>query len=214
MWHPVKQQNSEEPCPCCGKTWMELRAGKITGSNMAKIMANYGKAFGDPAKRLAVDIAVIELGGSITENGYTNADMERGHEQEPIARKLYEDEHFIEVSSGGFFDNGQTGTSPDGLVYDDGIIEIKSVINPQHYACIVRNCYDPAYKWQIHHELKEADREWLDYISFCSTFPKDKKLFVYRLYSESAKKEFSMIEQRIKEFRELVEKTKENIQHG
>ncbi len=54
-WHNV-EQNTDEPCPWCGKTWMELRAGKVTGSAIPKIMANYGKAFGEPAKKYATNI--------------------------------------------------------------------------------------------------------------------------------------------------------------
>lgn len=215
-YHPVSQ-NTEEPCPCCGVPWMELRSGKVTGSSLGPVMANYGKAFGEPAKRFAVDIATIEMGGSYTPNGFSNSHTERGHEQEPIARQLYEETFFVEVSNGGFFDNGQTGASPDGLVYSEGLIEIKSVINPTHYACIARNCYDPTYKWQIVHNLKEAIKitptvSWIDYISFCATFPEGKRLFVHRVHAETVKKEFQMIDQRLSEFRELVESIKYDIQ--
>lgn len=209
MWHPV-QQNSDEPCPCCGKTWMDLRAGKITGSppSIGVIMANYGKSFGDPAKRLAVDIAAVECGGRTTQSGYTNNHMERGHEEEPIARKKYEDYTFVDVSNGGFYDNGITGCSPDGRILDSGLAEIKSVSNPYHFACIKRNSYDPKYKWQLFFNLKESGREWIDYISYCGTFPSEKSLFVKRVLASESTEEFAMIDQRVSEFRSLVDKNK------
>ena len=66
--------------------WLQLRAGKLTSSNLGKVMANYGKAFGDPAKKLAVQIAIEQITGKPQESGYSNDHMDRGHEQEPIAR--------------------------------------------------------------------------------------------------------------------------------
>lgn len=203
MWHDVAQ-NTDDPCPCCGKTWMELRAGKVTGSTIGLIMANYGKAFGDPAKRLATDIATFELGGMMTPNEYKNSHMDRGHEQEPIARMNYEDEYFTTVSNGGFFDNGKTGSSPDGLIGVNGVAEIKSVTNPYHYNCIKLNSFDPKYKWQLFFNLKESGREWIDYISYCSTFPSGKKLFVSRINLSDIEHELNLMEIRLEQFHDFV----------
>ncbi len=204
-------QNTDEPCPCCGKTWMELRAGKVTGSSISKVMANYGKAFGEPAKKLAVDIAVCELGGSVIQNEYTNAHMERGHEQEPIARMLYEDTYFTDVTNGGFFDSGREGCSPDGLVGSDGVVEIKSVVNSTHYKCLSNNTFDSAYKWQLNFNLMESGRDWIDFVSFCSTFSNDKRLFVLRLWVDDCYDTFGMIDNRLFEFYELVDNIKHKI---
>jgi len=217
MWHPVRQ-DIEEPCPCCGKLWFdELRPGKITGSTVEHAMAwidkplKTGPKWGDPAKRDAVEIAVIELGGDPTVKDYTNSSMERGKEQEPIARSFYEAEYFCEVTIGGFFDNGRTGCSPDGLVSTNGIIEIKSVLNHIHYNSIERDSYDPKYKWQLIHNLKESGREWIDYVSYCSSFPKGKHLFIHRLYAKDLQKEFNLINARLKDLFVLVEEIKDRI---
>lgn len=210
MWHNCTQ-NSEDICPCCDKTWMQLRAGKVTGSSLSKIMANYGKAFGEPAKNLAVDIASFELGGSMPTDNYTNTHMERGHEEEPIIRMLYEETFFCDVTNGGFYDNGQTGASPDGRVSEDGLVEIKSAIAGVHYRRIKRGTLDPAYRWQCVFELKESDREWLDFISFCSTFPKDNRLFVFRIHRQNVRDDFKMIDTRLLEFRKLIEQIKTDI---
>lgn len=207
--HPV-QQNTDEPCPCCGKTWMELRAGKVTGSSIAVIMANFGKTFGDPAKRLAVDIATVELGGQPSKLEYSNFHMERGHEQEPLAIALYEREYLVEVEPGGFYDNGRTGCSPDGIE-GNGIVEVKSVLNATHYECIDKNRADIKYKWQYRHNLKESGKEWIDCVSFCATFPEDKKLFVERLCAENLKDDFKLIDDRLAEFFELVDLIKAQI---
>lgn len=195
------EQNSPE--------WYQLRCGRVGGSSMVKIMANYGRAFGEPAKGLAVKIALEQITGVKCDSSFTNAHMERGHEQEPIARALYEDENFCTVGNGGYFSVGDdVGVSPDGIVGDDGGIEIKSVIETVHYANKKRKDVDPAYKWQVIHELKITEREWWDFVSYCEAFPLGKQLFVHRVYAENFQEEFKMIDKRMDEFRKLVSEAK------
>ena len=198
-FHDV-EQNSDD--------WFQLRAGRLTSSKLGTIMANFGKAFGEPAKKYAVTIAIEQITGKPIASTYTNEHMERGHEQEPIARMLYEDENFCEVSNGGFFGSDFVGCSPDGLVYDNGAIEIKSVIVPVHFANIKRQNVDPAYKWQCIGNLKFTGRDWLDFVSFCQDFPESRQLFVKRLNKEDYEKELNMIDERIAEFEALVEESK------
>ena len=201
-WFDVDQTTDE---------WLDMRCGKIGGSSIGKIMANYGKAFGQPAHDLAVKLAIEQITGQRQENGYSNDHMDRGHEQEPIARRLYESEYFCEVTNGGFFEEGDIGFSPDGLVADDGIIEIKSVIQTIHYATVERGKFDPSYKWQLYFNLQYSGREWMDYVSFCATFPEGKRLFVDRINRKECSDFFEMIDGRLKEFRELVSKKRTTI---
>lgn len=195
------EQNTDE--------WLDLRMGKVTGSGVKTIMANYGKAFGEPAKKLAVTIAREQVTGkrSLIES-YSNAHMERGHEQEPFARALYEDETFSTVNNGGFFDCGELGCSPDGLVNNDGVIEIKSVIDHVHYATIKRGGFDPTYKWQIYFNLMTTQRDWIDFVSYCADFPDETKLYTYRTYKDECGEYFDMINSRVREFFKLVNEAK------
>jgi len=203
MWIDC-QQNTDD--------WLDMRAGKVTGSAIGKIMANYGKPFGEPAKKLAVDIAVERITGKrITTNDYKNSHMERGHEEEPIARMLYEEMFFVDVSNGGFYDNGKTGCSPDGLVLNEGVIEIKSVIATTHYATIERGGFDPAYKWQCYFNLNESGRDWIDFVSYCSSYPFGNQLYVDRIEKYDIVEEIKMIEKRLEEFEKLVEKVSSRI---
>jgi hypothetical protein len=202
MWHDVEQNGDE---------WFLLRAGKITASSLNKVMANYGKAFGEPAKKYAVDIAVQQITGSTSGGGYSNEHMARGHEEEPLARMAYEDRYFSDVTNGGFFDCGDTGTSPDGLVGFDGMLEIKSALPSVHYARLSKQSFDSAYKWQLVGHLKFSILDWVDFASYCSSFPDDKKLYVHRSYKDDFKAEFEMVDNRLGEFRELISTIKENI---
>lgn len=195
------EQNTDE--------WLDMKAGKLSGSSMPKVMANYGKSFGEPAKKLIITIAREQVTGkrSLAES-YSNAHMERGHEQEPLARALYQEQTFSEVTNGGFFDNGNTGCSPDGRVYNEGLIEIKSVIDHVHYSNIKRNGVDPAYKWQIFFNLMETGLEWIDFVSYCADFPEKTQLFIHRTYAKDCGDEFNMIKVRKAEFFKEVEKAK------
>lgn len=202
VFHDI-QQNSE--------AWDALRIGKVTGSNFACFMANDGKAFGEPAKRYALKIALEIMTGKKAEFSFSNEHMERGHEQEPVARMLYEEERFVDVSNGGFFDWGTHGDSPDGLVGDDGITEIKSVIAPTHYATLQRGSFDPAYRWQMIGHLDCTERDWVDFISYCSDFPVGNQLYVNRLYRKDCLPEIARLQARRAEFLELVSETLANI---
>lgn len=190
IWRDVEQNTDE---------WLDLRMGKATASNFGCFMANEGKSFGDPAKRYALQIALERINGRRESGGFSNDHTERGHAQEPIARMLYEDESFVDVTNGGFFDCGEYGDSPDGLVGDDGVIEIKSVIASVHYATLQRGSFDPAYKWQLIGHLDCTGRDWVDFVSYCEEFPIGKQLITYRLEAKDFQDEI----QRLRDRREL-----------
>lgn len=198
------QQNTDE--------WLDMRIAKVTGSAMPKIMANFGKAFGEPAKKLAVTLAVESVTGKRSLNDeYSNPHMERGHEQEPVALQLYSDQEFVDVLPGGFFDAGRVGCSPDGLVDDTGMAEVKSVVSHIHLANIKRADVDPAYKWQVWFNVLTAKREWIDFISYCADFPDVTKLFVHRVYAEDLKEVAKDMKSRLNQFFELIEQNKRII---
>lgn len=202
IWHDV-EQNGEE--------WDALRLGKATASNFGLIMANEGKAFGEPAKRYALQLALEQIKGCKSEFGFSNEHMERGHEQETIARMLYEEMNFVDVDNGGFFDHETYGDSPDGLVGQDGLVEIKSVIAATHYSTLNRGSFDPAYRWQLVGHLDCSGRDWVDFISYCSDFPDGKQLIVYRLTAAECETEIARLRARRKDFLELVADTKRRI---
>lgn len=197
-FHDV-QQNTDE--------WQELRLGKVTNSHAPTYMANDGKPFGEPAKRYALQVALEIETGRRSEFSFSNDHTERGHEQEPVALMCYERETFAKVTNGGFFCWGAYGDSPDGLVGDKGCVEAKSVIAPVHYATLLRGTFDPAYKWQLVGHLDCTGREWCDFISYCSDFPEDKQLLVYRLWRKDCEEDIQRLRVRRAALLELVQQT-------
>ena len=134
-------------------------------------------------------------------DGYSNADMERGHIEEPAARALYEAETFYAVQNGGFFCDDYIGCSPDGLVGEDGGIEIKSVLPQTHAATKRRGNFDPAYGWQILGNLTHTGREWWDFVSYCSFAPEPYQLLVYRIHREQYRTQIQQLLAREQRFR-------------
>lgn len=187
IFHDVPQNSPE---------WDALRIGKVTASKFGVIMANDGKAFGEPAKRYALQIALEMVRGCKAEFSFSNDHMERGHEQEPIARMLYEQENFTDVTNGGFFDCGMYGDSPDGLVGTDGTVEIKAVIAPTHWDNIRRGSFDPSYRWQLIGHLDCTGRDWCDFNSFCSDFHEADQLFTHRIWRGEVAEEIERLRAR------------------
>lgn len=203
MKHHKIEQNTE--------TWRKWRAGKITMSELNKVMANFPKAFGEPAKKYAVNLAIEQITKQPILSAYQNDVMHEGHIREPIANAKYEALNFVEVEPGGFFCTDQVGCSPDGIV-ENGLIEIKSSITPfAHYERIRKQAVDSAYRWQVIGALWLTGYEWLDFVSYSPDFPIDKQLFVIRLKRSEFSEEFKMIDKRVAEFLKLIESSKQTI---
>lgn len=182
MWVDV-QQNTDE--------WFKLRLGKPTSSQFGKIMANMGKAFGDPAKEYAEQLAAEIVTGVKDPNySFSNQWMDRGNELEPIALEAYEEETMYEVTNGGFFIEDCDhqiicGDSNDGNVGVNGCIEIKSVIAKTHWKRLKLGRPDPSYKWQYQGHIWLGKKQWCDNVSYCPEMPNQKKLLIFRVEKDN-----------------------------
>ena len=158
------EQRSEE--------WLAIRKGKLTASNAQAISAN-----GKGLETLAIE--VVSSLYAMPEESYTNEHIERGIELENQARQRYEIEH-NDVKEGGFIELDEyIGCSPDGLVGEEGGIEIKCVNNVNHFKFILEQKIESKYQWQIQMCLLITGRKWWDYISYNPNF--EKALVVVRV---------------------------------
>ena len=202
MWIEC-EHNSDE--------WDLIRCDKITGSSIPKIMANYPKSFGEPAKNLAVNIAVAQITGlPSVNNRFTNPHMDRGHEQEPEAIHRYTEQTMNFVEKNLMYVDGDLACSPDFVINDrKSIGDIKSVVSGTHYRNIMRKDFDPAYKWQFYFNMWLCKSEFFDFVSFCADFPYENSIFICRKELDSTI--FEQMENRINQFRVLINEIKENI---
>lgn len=186
------EQNTEE--------WEQLRAGKVTASALSKIMANYGKPFGDPAKTYAREIAFEKVFNKPVPSGFENYHTRRGHEQEPRAVMAYEQQYFSVIENGGFFDCGKFGLSPDGLIVGGGVIEVKSQIPSSHFNTVKSQSFPSAYKWQVAANCIFTGQPFIDCISYCEEVTDDRCLYVRRFYSDELMEDYKKITERLEEF--------------
>lgn len=186
------EQNTDE--------WLELRAGKVTASGLYKVMANYGNAFGEPAKAYAREIAFERVFGKPAPNLFQNAHTRRGHEQEPRAKAEYSTQYFFDIENGGFFDCGDFGCSPDGLIVGGGVIEIKSQIPSVHFETVKSQSFPSTYKWQIAANCIYTKQPFIDCISYCEDVPDERCIYVCRFFDEQLRDEYGKIKERLEEF--------------
>jgi len=141
--------------------WLDLRKGKMTASHAQAISAN-GKGLGTYILELMAEYYSIA-----EKEHYTNEHIERGNELEGCARGIYELEYDIEVQEVGFVELDQyVGCSPDGLVGEDGLIEIKCPSDKKHFNFILNDKIDSAYVWQMQMQMLVTGRQWCDFVSF------------------------------------------------
>ena len=144
--------------------WLQARLGKVTASNFGKVLAK-----GDGKSRATyMDDLLTEFDeGTPTEHICTKY-MEAGTKKEPVARGYYEDVNKCTVEQIGFIEfNDFVGGSPDGLVGDDGIIEIKcptASVHRSYYKETKKPC--KAYRDQMQGLLWITGRKWCDFVSF------------------------------------------------
>lgn len=161
-------QNSDE--------WHRLRAGVPTASEFAKVCAKKGPRGGTSHKEYVGRTKYMwRLAGEILtgepEETYSNADMERGHEREAEARDLYAVMFDAQPEQVGFIRNGNCGCSPDSLLDDDGLLEIKDT-KPSVQIERLENATLPSeHKYQVHGQIMVAERERCMYMSHCRRLP-------------------------------------------
>ena len=154
--------------------WLAARCGIVTASVVGQLITpkTVKPATNDYSRALTMTLAAERITGHV-EPIHPNADMERGTLDEPYARDLYSD-HYAPAVEVGFMvrDFGyKIGYSPDGLVGDDGLIEIKSRRQKKHLATILADEVPLENMAQIQCGLLVSGREWLDYVSYSGGMP-------------------------------------------
>jgi putative phage-type endonuclease len=163
--HQISQRSDE---------WFEIRRGKMTASNAQAISAN-GKGLE------TYIIGLLAEKYSNNREHYTNGDMDRGVELEEAARMTYELE-YEKVEEVGFIEMDEhCGCSPDGLVGDDGGVEIKCVNDVNFFKLMVdgEKAIESKYKWQVQMCMLVSGRKWWDLVVYNPNF--EKNLIVVRM---------------------------------
>ena len=196
------------------EAWFQIRKGKITSSEIYKIMGERGLS--ETAKSYLLE-KVCEHFGGVTEPAFGQA-LDWGTELEPVAIEHYSKLTNIVVEKASFIPVDEFyGGSPDGLVQPDGIIEIKCpfksanhfkhglIDSPAKFKKIV-----PNYYYQCISNMICSGATWCDFISFDPRVSSDYQMFIYRL--ELDPEETKAIKERIGVAIEYMQGLKEEIQ--
>lgn len=156
--------------------WYAIRFGKITGSDFFKFMGTSktaeDKIFEKAAEQITKQPAV---------EGFVSVDTERGKTLEDTAIFLYEVKTGNVVRQVGFVERDDlSGCSPDGLVGDDGMIEVKCPRPAGHIKTVIKGYIKPEYMTQIQYNLFICERQWCDFVSYCQAFGDPHVIRVYR----------------------------------
>lgn len=163
-------------CEQGSESWMALRAGVPSASNGDKIITSKGEP-SKQARKYMFGLAVETITGK-KEETYSSKAMERGIEMESEARQLYEMMNDVDVEEVGFCfmdEDKLFGCSPDGLVGEFGILEIKCPSGPVHIEYLLKGQLPSAYYQQVMLQLLVTGRRWCDFMSY---YPGVKPLIV------------------------------------
>jgi putative phage-type endonuclease len=147
--------------------WFRVRMGKITASNFATAMAK-GRGGGESKTRTTLMHRLIaERLTNEPQETYRNGAMEWGTETEPAARDYYGAINDCIVKQVGFVEHTEyIGCSPDGMVGDDGLLEIKCPNSATHIGYILADKLPACYKAQVQGQLWVTKRKWCDFVSY------------------------------------------------
>lgn len=156
--------------------WKLLRASKPTSSRFGSLVTGTGKP-SDGMAAYALELATeAYIGGPLDDGFAGNKYTERGKELEPVSAADYEMTHQVKIQHVGFITDDllRWGTSTDGLVGNDGIVEFKNLIARRFMELLVKvkktNKTPPVYIPQIQGELFITERKWCDIVFYHPQF--------------------------------------------
>lgn len=186
------------------EAWHLMRLGKITASRVNDVVAMIKTGEAATRADYRIELVCERLTAKPTE-GFTNSHMERGIELEPFARTAYEIATATFVDQVAFVDHPRlknTGASPDGLVGNDGLIEIKCPAVKTHIKTLVDKKAPSKYMNQMQWQMACTKRLWVDFVSYCPELPENMQLFVKRVERDNGI--IAELEAKVLEFDEEV----------
>ncbi len=165
------------------EAWCEARCGRVPGTRFKSLMmAETTQGYKDLVTNIATEIITGRM-----EETYSNANMEHGTETEPEARKEYETIFGVEVKTAGFIMRDEDdkyhnwiGISPDGLLPEDGILEIKCPLMRTHFEYIEANKLPSEYRYQVQGQLFVGGFQYADFMSYVEGM----KPFIFRVFPD------------------------------
>ena len=163
--------------------WKQQRLGYVTASRVTDVMAKVKTGEAKTREKYRYELVVQRLTGVVPES-YTNDAMAWGTDNEPYARMKYEARtgNFVQLT--GFHKHptiAWVGASPDGLVEEDGLIEIKCPNTDTHLRTLEANKAPSQYIAQMQMQMWVMNRDWCDFVSYDPRLPEELCYFTVRV---------------------------------
>ncbi len=160
--------------------WFEARLGKVTASRVVDVIAQTKSGYSTSRANYMAQLVVERITGKVEES-YSNSAMAWGTEHEPMARAEYEILRGVMVNEIGFVPHPtieNSGASPDGLVGDKGLMEIKCPNTATHIETLLTRDIPKKYMCQMYWQMACTGREWCDFVSYDPRMPDHLKLCI------------------------------------
>ena len=163
--------------------WFAARCGKVTASRVADIIAKTKTGYSTSRDNYLAQLVCERMTGKPAES-YSNSAMQWGTDQEPFARAAYEAAKDVLVDELGFAIHptiDMAGASPDGLVGDFGLVEIKCPNTATHIDTLLTQTVPTKYITQMQWQMACTQRQWCDFVSFDPRMDEGLQLFIKRV---------------------------------
>ncbi len=180
--------------------WLAARAGSLGASQVADAIARTKSGWGSSRANVMANLITERLTGKPAET-FTNAAMAWGTQTEPDARAAYEFMRDVDVELVGIVKHPTivgSHASPDGLVGDKGLIEIKCPQSSTHIETLLTGAIPGKYITQMQWQMACTGREFCDHISYDPRLPTSMQLWIKRV--ERDPKAISELEEQVQEF--------------
>ena len=180
--------------------WFSARLGKVTASRVADVIAKTKTGYSASRDNYMAQLICERLTGQPGES-FTNAAMQHGTETEPLARSAYENSRSLLVKEVGFINHPRiemSGASPDGLVADDGLVEIKCPNTATHIDTLLSQKVPTKYITQMQWQMLCCQKKWCDFVSFDNRLPENLQLFIQEV--EFDPEYCAMLEKEVSQF--------------
>lgn len=168
--------------------WFAARLGKATASKISDVIARTKTGYGASRGNYAAQLVCERLTG-VPQESFTNSAMQWGIDTEPKARDAYCFHRDLDVAECGFFDHleiAMSGASPDGLIGDDGLLELKCPNTATHIETLLGKAAPAKYVTQMMWQMACTGRAWCDFVSYDPRLPESMRLFVKRVVRDTA----------------------------
>ena len=161
--------------------WFKARLGKVTASRVSDVLAKIKSGEAAVRRNYKMQLATERLTGQKTDS-YTNQAMQDGIDREDTARQIYEIVRDIKVEQVGFIDHPiikMAGASPDGLLPDNGVLEIKCPIETTHTTNLLERKLPSRYISQVQWQIACTGADYANFVSYNPNFePKLQLMYV------------------------------------